>query len=347
MKICFVGHTFHGRTKSSAFMQDILRGLGDLTVLNSSPDDAGVSDDAIIEHYLNNAYDLWVFWQTEYVAARLVPLGLRNAVIAPMYDGAWARPDAFFQQFVTCRFASFSRELHKRLLTLDCRSACFEYWPEPGDAMERSFDRTKWSAFFWERRPQEVPNARTVIQQCRTLSIGKLHLHAAPDFPKDGFGVHGYRFRETVNGVNVSATTWFEDPAEYHAVSTTPLFYFAPRLYEGIGMATLEAMARGQIVVAPDRPTANQYIGHLSSGILYDPDRPYALPIVNEPQAAELSRAARTRVARGREEWEMDRDRLVSFLLEDGRRWANSDLSAHFGNRLRRAVRARRLKDAK
>nr|WP_255720787.1 glycosyltransferase [Acuticoccus kalidii] len=260
-----------------------------------------------------------------------------------MYDGAWARPDAFFQQFVGCRFASFSRELHKRLLQLDCRSVCFEYWPEAGEAIDRPFARSTWSAFFWERRPREIPNARSVIQQCRALSIGKLHLHAAPDFADEGKGAHGYRFRDKVNGVSVSTSKWFDNAADYHAVSTTPLFYFAPRLTEGIGMATLEAMARGQIVVAPDRPTANQYIGHMSSGLLYDPDRPYALPMLGEAQVEDLSRAARLRVKRGREEWDLDRERLISFLTEDGRRWATTDISAHFGNKLRRAVRERRL----
>jgi hypothetical protein len=348
VRICFVGHVFHGRTRSSAFIQSILRELGEVTVLSSSPDDAGgIADDEIVEHYRQNAYDLWVFWQTEYVAARLLPLGLRNAVIAPMYDGAAGRPDAFFQQFVNCRFAAFSRELHARFQRLGLRSLCFEYWPPlPEGSTDVTAERQDWSAFFWERRPLEVPNAPLVLEQCQELGIPRLHIHAAPDFAADAAGTASYRTRGRILGIETTTSTWFEDVNEYHAVSAGALFYFAPRLSEGIGMAMLEAMARGQVVVAPDRPTANQYIGHLSSGILYDPDRPLELPRLTEASVREMSAAARTRVAFGREEWERDVERLRSFLLDDGRRWAGSDVSAHFLNGLQRAMRQRRLKSA-
>lgn len=344
MKICFVGHTFHEKTRSSDFIRSILKELGEVTVLNSSPDDDRMDDDAVVLEFLENKYDLWVFHQTEYVAARLLPLGLRNAVIAPMYDGAWAWPDDFFRQFVNCRFLSYSRALHTRLQRLDQRSMSFEYWPEPAPVPERSMDRETWSAFFWERRPLMVPNARSVAQQCRALDIKSLHVHAAPDFPQEAVSTRGFRHRDNLGGVALTTSTWFESAAEFRAVSGAPLFHFAPRLYEGIGMTMLEAMARGQIVVAPDRPTANQYIGHLSSGILYDPERPLDLPDLTASEAEEMSAAARQRVVRGYETWQMDRERLVSFLLEDGKRWPSTDSAAHFGLAIRRAARARRIK---
>lgn len=344
MKICFVGHSFHQRTGSSQFIQKILREIGELTVLSSSPDEDRLSDDKVVVEFLENQYDLWVFHQTEYVAARLLPLGLRNAVVAPMYDGAWSRPDDFWRQFVNCRFLSYSRALHTRLQRLDQRSAFFEFWPEPAPDVERSPERDNWSAFFWERRPLEVPNARSVAQQCRALGIERLHIHAAPDFPEQAISAHGYRHRGSLGGVAITTSTWFETGEAFREVSGTPLFHFAPRLYEGIGMTMLEAMARGQIVVAPDRPTSNEYIGHLSSGILYDPERPLDLPELNPSEVAEMGAAARQRVVRGHETWLEDRERLVSFLTEDGRRWPTTDASAHFGLAIRRAARNRRLK---
>ncbi|MEM8853480.1 MAG: glycosyltransferase [Pseudomonadota bacterium] len=339
MKICFVGHSFHNRTKSSDFFQDVLGELGEVSVMTSSPDQSGgYADDAIVEAFVSGNFDQWVFWQTEYVAERLLPLGLRNAILAPMFDGAWSRPDAFFQKFVTCRFLSFSRELHTRLQHLDCRSTFFEYWPKLAPPRERSYSRADWSAFFWERRPLDVPNARSVSHQCRVLGIGKLAIHAVPDFESDTRGTQGYRARKRLNGVELTTSDWFDTGEQYREASAAPLFYFAPRRLEGIGMASLEAMANGQIVIAPDQPTANQYIGHLSSGILYDPDRPYRLPHLSEGQAADLSAAARMRVEFGHKEWEADKERLRSFLLDDGRRWTNTDYSAHFGNHIRRQL---------
>lgn len=346
MKICFVGHTFHGRTRSSEFFQAILRELGELTVLSSSPDRIGPSDDPIVERYLAERFDLWVFWQTEYIAARLVPFGLRNAVIVPMYDGAADHPDGFFQQFVSSRFAAFSRELHRRLQTLECRSAVFEFWPEPEPEIVRSFAPDTWSGYFWERRPLGAPNAMSVIEQCRALGIGRLHVHAAPDFPPDdpGGGGDDARFHGNVSGVQVMTSAWFDDPDPHRSVARAPLFVFAPRHTEGIGMTQLEAMARGQIVVAADRPTANQYIGHLSSGILYDPERPATLPRLTQTCVAEMSGAARDRVVNGRLEWLEDIARLKSFLLDDGQRWPASDNSANFARKIQRAVRERKLR---
>jgi len=344
MRIAFVGHRFHERTGSTRFLRAILSDLGEVTSMSSSPDEPGAADDAVVAEFLEGRHDLWVFVQTEYLAARLVPLGLRGAVLVPMYDGAWGRPDDFFRQFVNSRFLSFSRALHERLQRLDQRSASFEYWPEPAAPVERTTEPGTWSAFFWERRPLTVPNARSVALQCRALGIDALHVHAVPDFPQESAGAPAYRHRGDIGGVSITTSTWFDSADDFRAVARRPLFHFAPRLEEGIGMTVLEAMAAGQIVVAPDRPTANEYIGHRASGILYDPERPTDLPGLSQEEAAELSRAAHMRVAAGHATWQADRERLVSFLLDDGRRWPDGDAAAHFGLRIRRAARARRVR---
>ncbi|MEM7693968.1 MAG: glycosyltransferase [Pseudomonadota bacterium] len=343
MKICFVGHTFHARTRSSAFIQDVLGTLGEVTVLTSSPDGDASADDPIVERFLAERFDLWVFWQTEYVAARLIPLGLMNAVVAPMYDGAWARPDAFWKQFINQRFLTFSRTLHTKLQNLQQRSASFEYWPKPEAVPDRDETALR-SAFFWERRPTEVPNLASVSQQCAALELKTLFIHAVPDNGREvgaqrlGAATHTMR-----SGLTVTTSTWFDDAADFRATMKTPLFHFAPRALEGIGMMMLEAMACGQIVLAVDRPTANEYIGHLASGLLYDTDRPLDLPGLSASQREALSRAAHLRVTRGYERWMADQERLLSFLLDDGRRWPNTDCSAHFGLTIQRKARARRV----
>ena len=76
--------------------------------------------------------------------------------------------------------------------------------------------------------------------------------------------------------------------------------YFAPRSAEGIGMAFLEAMARGQCVVSPDSPTMSEYIDHNISGLLYD---------LNDSETVEFSSraepgaAARLRIENGYHDW--------------------------------------------
>ena len=46
--------------------------------------------------------------------------------------------------------------------------------------------------------------------------------------------------------------------------------YIAPRIYEGIGMSFLKAMALGRCVIAVDNPTMNEYIQHGNTGLLFD-----------------------------------------------------------------------------
>jgi glycosyltransferase involved in cell wall biosynthesis len=52
----------------------------------------------------------------------------------------------------------------------------------------------------------------------------------------------------------------------------------APRRYEGIGMAFLEAMAMEMCVVAENQSTANEYILSGKNVILYGGDRIHFFP---------------------------------------------------------------------
>lgn len=54
-------------------------------------------------------------------------------------------------------------------------------------------------------------------------------------------------------------------------------FYIAPRVFEGIGMSFLEAMAMGRCVIALNNPTMNEYIIDGVTGILYNPQSTHSL----------------------------------------------------------------------
>ena len=68
-------------------------------------------------------------------------------------------------------------------------------------------------------------------------------------------------------------------------------------------MAFLEAMARGQCVVAADRPTMSEYITHGVNGLLFDPDR---LVPMNLSDVVRLGERARGLVALGHARWRRD-----------------------------------------
>lgn len=338
MRIGLVSSERPGEAGASAFFIEVLAGLGDVTVIEAPPGRLGMADDGIVARFLAERFDRWVFWQAETVAARLVGLGLRGAVLVPAVDVA--RPDEFWRQFVAARFITFSYALHARLQALDCNTAVFEFWPEPRPVAERAASDGR-SAFFWERRPLDVPNVTTVAQQCEALGIGRLHVHAVPDRAGDGPG--GYAALGMLSGVALTSTAAFADAAEAERVAGAAQFWFAPTLGAGIAGAHLEAMSRGQVVIAPDVAPLNEAVGHLASGVLYDAQRPLALPALSQGRIEELAAAASQRVVEGRREWEADRPRLVSLLAGDGERWPASDRSASFVREIQRGVRRRRL----
>lgn len=86
-----------------------------------------------------------------------------------------------------------------------------------------------------------------------------IHVHNAPDIedPADWepFGC--------------SSLSYFSnDGASYRQALSRSNVFICPRFTEGIGMAMLEALSKGMLVIAHDEPTANEYISHRVNGIL-------------------------------------------------------------------------------
>ncbi len=75
--------------------------------------------------------------------------------------------------------------------------------------------------------------------------------------------------------------------------------YIQPSRYESQGVALLEAMAAGRIVVASDLPAIREYIRHGENGFLVEPEKPQALAnilrsiLTNPELALPVARAAR------------------------------------------------------
>lgn len=340
MRFCYVGHKFHQKTRSNAFFLDLLNKLGTVEEFYSSPDEDASADDALIAELSRSSFDVYVFWQTEYIAERILPLGVGRFVMVPMYDGAAGRPATFWRQFVAAQFISFSRIHHEELQRLGLKSAYFQYFPEP--ARTPSYDFTgSLSAFFWERRPGSDPKFQSVVKICEKLGVESLHVHAAPDAKLGAAARLNWPEEFKLGDTKITVSRWFKERQELDRVINNAHFVFAPRALEGIGMSFVEPMARGQIVVAPDRPTMNEYIRHRTNGLLYEFDGGDFDYVPTPLSLAEMSRNALRTVGAGHQRWRMDEDRLRSLILNDGRRWSTKDVSSHYRNELRRRASAR------
>jgi hypothetical protein len=336
MRIGFVGHEFHIKSRSSLFFIKILQGIGEVRETYFSPDNPdGPTEAELASTIVSEAYDLVIFWQTEGIASHCLPFMCRNMVIIPMYDAAAGRSTAFWRQFFTCRFISFSRRLHETLCEAGLDSNYFQYFPEAIVPPEIPVSALR-KGFFWERRPRDTLNLRLVAKQCKVLGIKSLHVHLAADFRKDKTLQKNVLEFIDQSDLEISFSEWFENISDLEETIKAAQFYFTPRQVEGIGMAFLEAMSRGKVVISPDSATMNDYIGHLSSGILYDSDLPFDLPTLRDEEILRLQSGAYNRCRIGRQDWENDIARLRSLILNDGQRWPERDYSSHFNRDCRR-----------
>ena len=76
--------------------------------------------------------------------------------------------------------------------------------------------------------------------------------------------------QDALEKYNIKIIDWFESKEEYINTIKFVDVYFAPRIYEGIGLSFLEIMSYGKYIVAFNNPTMNEYIINQKNGFLFD-----------------------------------------------------------------------------
>lgn len=302
MKIAFVDHSYHQKTRSTDFfLREVLEGHAVDAFFDTSFVDRRTFDVAPI---VAGAYDLVIVWQSEEAALRLKKAGIANLVFVPMWDGADELRLADWQALAGLRIFSFCHELHRTVRQAGLTSFYAQYWPDPA-AFPVTTDFSRLTGFFWKRRPEI--GWRDIETLIGAAPFERLHVHRADD-PGDQ---EKDPVVPTADG-RVSVSTWFEDAAEMQALLGRFNVYFAPRALEGIGFSFIEAMCRGMAVVAADRPTMNEYITDGVNGLLWPLGAPTALDFQD---VARLGAKARETALIGRKRWLEAREAVRAFVL--------------------------------
>lgn len=305
MRIAFLGHSYHRTTASSRFMQAILERLGDVECFYDESWNGGPAVD--VPALMRAGYDAIHVWQMEALLEAVVAARPTVPVVwYPMYDSCrHATPEFWARIAPAARMVSFCREVHEQAVRKGLDSAWFQYFPDP--ALHAPAAPTGEGIFFWPRRSEfGWEGFKRLLPEGFQ---GRIHIHThpdpgtePPDLPSEA--------DQARHGVTVSG--WFEDRGALDRLVGSFPVYVAPRLHEGIGMAFLEALARGQCVVAADVPTMNEYITHGVNGLLFAPDRKRPLDLA---QAAALGARARELVALGHARWRREAEgRLLDVL---------------------------------
>ncbi len=309
-RIAYLDHSFHRTTRSTGFLPEILRRHGHVVDLfwdDAWQGGAPVAWAQVADH------DVVVMFQS-YCAppGRYFRAAHPNVVYIPMLDqfGLWQGPihhlSTFWEPFQGSKVLNFSNALHCMTTAFGIASHFVRYYqPVPARPAPPA---AGLHGFFWLRRELELPWAlvRRLIEGTRFDSF-HLHLATDPGTPPATLPTAAEMARH-----RITTSTWFENKADLTAVMERANVFFAPRLEEGIGQSFLEAMGRGQCVVAPNHGTMNEYILPGVNGLLYDIPRPAPLDFGN---VAALGARARESAVAGRAFWEQAEAELVRFLL--------------------------------
>jgi len=232
MKILFVDHECHKKTRSAEFFLDVLR-----------------KEHEVCEHYYSKHYrtglpvpvagcDVVIAWEF-LVSRRKFHLPGNKNIFVPMYDNEWGS----YWQWKRIAWSgigviSFCDKItaHARRCgvtnILDVR-----YFPDPAQLPRETGERNR--VFLWERGEFGKSLAERLFPQSE-----------------------GYVLEIKSDGEFISR--------DEHLVRMSKCgIVIAPRRKEGIGMAFLEAMAMGKCVVANNDATMNEYIKNGKSGILF------------------------------------------------------------------------------
>jgi hypothetical protein len=323
--IAYVDHSYHRTTRSTMFLPNLLERHGhDVSIFW---DDAWCDGQPVSWSTVASA-DVVIMFQSYCPVGTSAFRSLHpNVIYVPMFDQFGLSGDhgldltRFWRPFQGSKVLSFSAYVHAWATGAGIASRFTRYYPEP--ASEASPPKGI-RGFFWLRRELELgwPVIRELVGDTPFDSF-HIHLAGDPGFPPVTAPSEDDRAR-----FNITVSTWFEDRTELNDLVRRANVYFAPRLSEGIGQSYLEAMGRGQCVVAPDGPTMNEYIIDGVNGILFDPRHAKPLDFSRVPR---LGAAARDGVRAGRARWEATEEDLVRFILGPSETYYPGGVEASLG----------------
>ena len=187
-----------------------------------------------------------------------------NITWVPMYDDVlWQSKNWWRKISKRVKIISYSDSIYKKIKHFDHKAIKVKYFEDPAN-----FKKCSWNKginiFYWNRSGLLTKKQIELIclkTKAKTL-VFRNHL--------DYYAHHSQNI--SLNGktgltkiISLDNNTSYE---KYLSALSKCNVFFSPRLYEGIGLTNLEAMASGMAVFSPSNPTMSEYIKHNSNGIL-------------------------------------------------------------------------------
>lgn len=206
-----------------------------------------------------------VFFQTP-PPAGLVERLPQPVTWIPMWDSVAFRPQRWWNALPRrLRVIAFSRAVAERARRAGLAVFPIQYAVDPARLTPAEWNHGR-VALYWNRAG--AVSRKFLDRFCATMQVDRLLVKDSPD--------PGYSRRMKLRLPSRIGRTVVEDipptpvRADYFSLTLDANMMIAPRMTEGVGLTYLEAMARGCVVFAADRPTMNETIVHGQSGVLLD-----------------------------------------------------------------------------
>ncbi|MBI4407876.1 MAG: glycosyltransferase [Candidatus Kerfeldbacteria bacterium] len=302
--LAFVDHSFHQKTHSGDFLRKIF--AQHFTIVDFW-DDSWRGGQTVTAAEVNQSGCRAVFFFQS-----LMPLAelrtLKGHIMwAPMYDGVRTYGKSFWLELLTIPMTilSFCRTLHAQLQGYGLNTHYFQYWIDPGSLPPQpNYESNR--VFFWQRSDITWQHVKQLLSQ---QTIDRCILKIDPDH--DGFKAV-YPSDQDIADYHIELVHGTITAEQYRQLLQRSNIFIAPRYYEGIGMASLEAMGMGMLVIGPDHPTLNEYIQSGTNGWLYS-DATQPLPSLN---LAQLGEQAHQDALMGWQQWQAQTDVVLQLMIE-------------------------------
>lgn len=308
--VAYIDHSFHKKTLSTGFIPEILQRYGH--TVDYFWDDSWRGGRSI--SWIDVAkYDVIIMFQAYCPILESHYRKLHNNVIfVPMLDqfGIWQGPlfnlAKFWEPFQGSKVISFSAAVHAIAVGAGISSYQCRYYQNVANRDVTKHDGLH--GFFWLRRDDQI-SWKTIKILISETNFDSLHIHLASD---PGSPEPEVPSEDDIKHFNITTSTWFEEKSDFTKVLERANVFFCPRMEEGIGQSFLEALSRGQCVVAPNHGTMNEYILSGINGLLFDSKNPK--PLCFDDVKA-IGSAAKKSVEIGRLEWLIQQELFVKYIL--------------------------------
>lgn len=220
-------------------------------------------------------------------------LGMKNSV--------WLR-----YQIAPIKIVCFSKNLYDKLIRLGFDCVYFQYFINPQTIQPvNNYDAAR--VYFWNR--VEEINWDVIKELLGNNHIESLTVMAVPD-PNHNTQIPP---EKDLQKYNIQLNYKFLNYEDYIDLVSRSNIYVAPRKFEGIGMSFLEALCRGQCVIAPNFPTMNEYIVNGENGYLYELNK---LEEINLYNFEIVGKEARSRAIDGFKKWQQQKGKLIEYVSD-------------------------------